>query len=137
MESDITLLVVEDDALILDMVETTLSDAGFGVMGIANGTRALKELTTDATRFRAIITDIKLGNGPTGWDVARQARELVAHIPVIYMSGDSSSDWTSQGVPNSVILSKPFVPAQMVTAVTTLLNDQDTQRGSGQKPDEP
>ena len=44
------------------------------------------------------------------------------HFPVIYMSGDSAEDWSSQGVPNSIMLSKPFAPAQLVTAVSQVLN---------------
>ena len=38
------------------------------------------------------------------------------------MSGDSAADWASAGVPNSIMLTKPFAPAQLVTAVSQLLN---------------
>jgi hypothetical protein len=38
------------------------------------------------------------------------------------MSGDSSDDWGSKGVPNSIMLEKPFAPAQLVIAVSQLLN---------------
>jgi hypothetical protein len=38
------------------------------------------------------------------------------------MSGASADDWASKGVPNSIMLSKPFAPAQLVTAVSNLLN---------------
>jgi hypothetical protein len=41
---------------------------------------------------------------------------------VIYLSGDSAHEWTAQGVPGSVMLQKPFVMAQLITAITTLLN---------------
>jgi hypothetical protein len=50
------------------------------------------------------------------------AREINPSFPVVYMSGDSAEDWASQGVPNSIMLSKPFAPAQLVTAVSQLLN---------------
>jgi hypothetical protein len=39
-----------------------------------------------------------------------------------YLSGDSAEDWTSKGVPHSIMLPKPFAPAQLVTAVSQLLN---------------
>jgi CheY-like chemotaxis protein len=58
-----------------------------------------------------------------GWDVARRARELQALLPVIYMTGDSAEHWRAQGVPGSVLLQKPFVSAQLITALSTLLND--------------
>jgi hypothetical protein len=38
------------------------------------------------------------------------------------MSGKSAADWASKGVPNSIMLEKPFAPAQLVTAVANLLN---------------
>jgi len=38
------------------------------------------------------------------------------------MSGDSASQWSARGVPNSLMLSKPFAPAQLVTGLATLLN---------------
>jgi hypothetical protein len=38
------------------------------------------------------------------------------------MSGDSAHEHTVQGVPDSVMLQKPFAPAQLITAIATLLN---------------
>ena len=35
---------------------------------------------------RAIVTDIRLGHGPSGWEIARGAREQAPKIPVIYIS---------------------------------------------------
>jgi two-component system cell cycle response regulator CpdR len=43
-------------------------------------------------------------------------------MPVIYMTGTHGEDWASKGVPNSVLLTKPFAPAQLVTALSNLLN---------------
>jgi len=121
------LLLVEDEALIRDLLEVALHDAGFELAIAPEGTKALAELDVDATRFRAVITDVKLGPGPDGWDVARRARELVPDMPVVYMSGDSANDWASKGVPNSIMVAKPFAPVQIITAVTTLLNEADSR----------
>ena len=44
-------------------------------------------------------------------------------MPVVYMTGTHGEEWASKGVPNSVLLLKPFAPAQLVTAVSTLLYD--------------
>jgi hypothetical protein len=41
---------------------------------------------------------------------------------VVYVSGDSAEAWASKGVPNSIMLAKQFAPAQLVTAVSQLLN---------------
>jgi hypothetical protein len=39
------------------------------------------------------------------------------------MTGAAGEQWASHGVPNSVLLNKPFAPAQLMTAVAHLLND--------------
>jgi hypothetical protein len=38
------------------------------------------------------------------------------------MSGAHADDWAVKGVPNSIMLAKPFAPAQLVTALAQLLN---------------
>jgi CheY-like chemotaxis protein len=74
-------------------------------------------------KYRALVTDINLGPGKMdGWEVARHAREVDPDFPVVYVSGDSAEEWASKGVPNSIMLTKPFAPAQLVTAVSQLLN---------------
>jgi CheY-like chemotaxis protein len=74
-------------------------------------------------RSSALVTDINLGSGELdGWDVARHAREIEPQFPVVYMSGIEADQWASKGVPNSIMLAKPFAPAQLVTAVSQLLN---------------
>ena len=118
----LVLLLVEDEVLIQDLLDDVLAEAGFSLVIAKSGQEALAELDADAARFRAVITDIRLGEGPHGWDVGRHARELVPTMPVIYMSGDSGADWASKGVPNSLMIPKPFAGAQMVTAVATLMN---------------
>jgi len=116
-------LLVEDEFLIAAMLEDVLCEGGFEVVSVHDGQKALAELEADASRFRAVITDIRMGKGPDGWEIARHARELVPGIPIIYVSGDSGPDWTSKGVPKSVIIGKPFAPAQVVIALATLINE--------------
>jgi DNA-binding response OmpR family regulator len=120
------LLVVEDDQDLHAVLEVGLSDSGFELILAKDGAQALEELEAGADRFKALVTDIRLGKGPSGWDVARRARELVPNLPVVYVSGDSSQEWAAQGVPESIMLQKPFVIAQLVTAVTTLMNQTTT-----------
>ncbi|WP_346658054.1 response regulator [Bradyrhizobium sp. 157] len=72
--------------------------------------------------YKALVTDVSLKGSLSGWEVARQIREKVPAFPVVYMTGAAADEWTSQGVPNSILLQKPFAPAQLVTAVSNLLN---------------
>lgn len=126
-ERDTTLLLyVEDDFLIQDVVITALKDAGFEVELASNGHEAIAKLESGAN-FRGLVTDINLGKGPDGWDVAREARSRQNNLPVVYVSGDSDKEWTEKGVPLSVMISKPFAPAQIVVAISALLVKTDTQ----------
>jgi DNA-binding response OmpR family regulator len=118
----LVILVVEDDQLIQAMVEEALSDGGFGSAITASGEEAISLLQGTENQYRALITDINLLGRLNGWEVARVARELDPTVPVIYMTGTDGGEWASKGVPNSVLLSKPFAPAQIVTAVASLLN---------------
>lgn len=123
MEDLLVILVVEDDQLIQTVVEEALSGGGFEVVIASSGEDAVELLDAAEGKYRALVTDINLGRERIdGWQVARHAREIDPEFPVVYMSGDSAADWASQGVPNSILLPKPFAPAQLLTAVSQLLN---------------
>ena len=72
--------------------------------------------------YRALVTDINLQDAISGWEVAKYARERDADVRIVYMTAASAGDWTANGVPLSVLLTKPFAPAQIVSAVSNLLN---------------
>ena len=122
MSDSIRLLLVEDESLLHVLLEDGLGDHGFDLVIKANGKAALEELDANASHYQAVLTDIRLGEGPSGWDVARRARERVPTMPIVYMSRDSVAAWASRGVPDSVMIAKPFIVAQIVTAITGLLN---------------
>jgi DNA-binding response OmpR family regulator len=104
------------------LAEEALSDGGFASVLMASGEEAITFLNTETSKHRAVVTDINLSGKITGWDVGRTAREIDPTVPVIYMTGTHGEEWTSKGVPNSVLLAKPFAPAQLVTAISQLLN---------------
>ena len=122
MDDAILVFVVEDEPLIQDLLGCVLEDAGFQVATAANGEEAIVKLEAQAPVFRSLLTDVNLRPGKlTGWDVARRARELNPDLAVVYMTGDSADEWRAKGVPNSVLVTKPFAPAQVVTALSQLL----------------
>ncbi|MCK1525693.1 response regulator [Bradyrhizobium sp. 166] len=123
MENTLLLiLVVEDERLIQELVEAALTEGGFETEIVGSGEEAITLLQDDAANYRALLTDIHLKGTLTGWEVAKRAREINPEMPVVYMTGAAADQWPSHGVPNSVLLNKPFAPAQVVTAVSQLLN---------------
>jgi DNA-binding NtrC family response regulator len=123
LENPLVILVVEDEQLLQSIVEEALTEGGFETVIASSAEKAMELLDSSERKFRALVTDVNLGrNKPSGWEIARHAREINPDFPVVYMSGDSAEDWASQGVPHSIMLAKPFAPAQLVTAVSQLLN---------------
>ena len=116
------ILVIDDDHVIQGIVEEALSDGGFQPAIAASAEEALTLLRGNQGKYRALVTDINLPGKLDGWEVARQVREIDPAFPMIYMTGDSADQWAANGVPNSILLQKPFAPAQLVTAVSQLLN---------------
>ena len=122
MEDLLVILVVEDDHAIQSIVEEALTDGGFEPAIAASGEEAVTLLKGGLTKYRALVTDINLRGTMGGWEVAKVAREIDPEFPIIYMTGASADQYASHGVPNSILLTKPFAPAQLVTAVSQLLN---------------
>ena len=121
MQEALIILVVEDDQSIQSIVEEALRDGGFEPAIASSGEEALTLL--GGSKYRVLVIDIKLGKDRIrGWDVARRARAINPGLPVVYITGANADEWAVQGVPNSVLLTKPFAPAQLVTAVSNLLN---------------
>lgn len=122
MEDLPVVLVVEDDDPIQSIVEDALTDGGFETAIAASGEEAVTLLKEGLVKYRAVVTDVNLKGRMDGWEVARRAREIDPEFPIVYMTGAAADEWPSRGVPNSVLLQKPFAPAQLVTAVSHLLN---------------
>jgi CheY-like chemotaxis protein len=114
-------LVVEDQYLVLSDVERALTEGGFAAEGVSSGEEALALFMSGGKNYVALVTDVNLQGDLNGWEVARRIREKDPSFPVIYMTA-YAEDWASQGVPNSVLIPKPYAPAQLVTALSNLLN---------------
>jgi two-component system cell cycle response regulator CpdR len=126
LEPSVLVLIAEDNAAIRLVLEASFEDGGFAVILASTGEEAIATLDAKGEEVRALVTDVNLGSNATGWDVARHARELNPHLPVVYMTSSDSHDWASLGVPNSVLITKPFAPTQILTAVSQLLNEGNT-----------
>lgn len=125
MDTDILVLLVEDEALIMLATQDALEAGGYSVVTAASGLEAAEVLERRIEEISGLITDIRVGPGPDGWALARQARVLKPELPVVYTSGDSAHEWTASGVPKSVMIQKPYASAQTLTAISGLLNDSN------------
>lgn len=122
-------LVIEDEDPIQAIVDDALTEGGFQTATVKAGEEAVTLLKGGLVPYRALVTDVNLLARLDGWDVARAAREIDPHFPVVYMTGGAADKWPVLGVPNSILLQKPFAPAQVVAAVSQLLNAGSQQTG--------
>jgi CheY-like chemotaxis protein len=117
------ILLVEDEALIRLILAEELTDAGFEVREAAGGSQALTEIAAEADRFVLLVTDIHMPGSVDGTEVARHLRARRPDIPIIYTTGrpDALRDL---GLPGrrDVVLAKPFLPSDLVSAVRKLLD---------------
>ncbi|WGR95827.1 response regulator [Bradyrhizobium sp. ISRA443] len=115
------ILVIEDDRDLQSLVEDALKDGGYEPAIAGSGEEALTLLKAFRTKYSALVTDIRLLGRLDGWRVARGAREIDPSFPVLYITGGSGDEWPTKGVPDSVLLQKPFSPDQLVEALARLL----------------
>lgn len=115
-----SLLLVEDEVLLCWVLEEALRDDGYDLLTLTTGDEGWAALES-AQSFDALVTNIRLKDGPDGWSLAKRARERNPLIAVLYVSGDSAPQHKSHGVPGSVMLSKPFEPEALRQALALLL----------------
>ncbi|RVP80656.1 response regulator [Sinorhizobium meliloti] len=128
MKPSITILLADDEAILLIDYEHALIAAGFAVIAVSSGAKAIAAL--DETPIQGVITDVRFAAPPEGWEVGRAARRTDPEMPVVYVSGHGSAEWPIEGVPNSIMLEKPFAMAQLVTAISQLLNARSVPNSS-------
>jgi CheY-like chemotaxis protein len=104
-----TVLVVEDEAVVRQLVCAVLSDVGYNVVCAASPLEALTLVKGHPAPIDLLVTDVVMPemHGPA------LAREIVALRPtvrVLYISGYSENDISDQGVidPGLDVLQKPF-----------------------------
>jgi len=113
-----SVLVVEDDPNVRMVLDEVLHDQGIDVWSVGDDLSAYQVLSQEADRFCVLLTDINLGAGTDGFDVARRARSLNADIEVIFISG-FPVDPGRYAAEGGVLLTKPLnlsVLAEMVHA---------------------
>ena len=113
-----SLLVVEDEDAVRDLIATTLSSSedGYDVAVASDGSSALRMLR--AKSFDVLITDLKMP-GMDGMTLIREARTIAPELPVVIItavpSQTSAIDAVNLGV--SGYLTKPFRMPQILSVV--------------------
>lgn len=124
MSDRLSVMLVEDEYLIAQMVHEALQEGGFDVTLHSNGAEAWRVLDSSMPP-PVLVTDINAGDGPNGWEIARYARDRRPDLAVVYMTGAAADEWPIHGVAGSILVSKPFSEIQIVIAVCKLVYRND------------
>lgn len=118
-----SILLVDDDQMIIDLSKQMLSDIGYSVVTASSGVDALAMIIEDPKRFELIITDQTMPK-MTGLELALEIRKLNANVPIILSSGYSSKikeeDFEKFGI--SAYCSKPLRLNELSQVMRDLLD---------------
>ena len=104
----IRILLVEDELLISEWMAESLAEQGFAVQTVTNAADALRHLASGPVDV--LFTDVNLPGGMDGAALARRARELIPHLPVVYASARVTMLEPDARVPGAIIVPKPYEP---------------------------
>ena len=117
-----SILVVDDEPLVLKMFSTILRSRGYSVVDATSGGEALSKFAANSSDIRLLVTDIIMPR-MNGIELATEVKRRVPHLKVLYVSGYALSTLASQGLPVEridVFLQKPFTPAVLASRVREL-----------------
>ncbi|MFD1610537.1 response regulator [Sphingomonas tabacisoli] len=113
-------LIAEDEPLIGLSVEESIRNAGGDTVLVQNDRAAYAELEARAGKLHMLILDVNLGEGTTGFDIARFARRLDPDIAVVYLSG-GPEEWAAWfGVEGAAFLGKPISEMRLLETIARL-----------------
>jgi DNA-binding response OmpR family regulator len=126
-----TVLVVEDDSAIADLVGMYLRQEGFRVLLAEDGERALEIVQRD--RPVLVVLDIGLKGASDGFQICRRIREE-GTTPVIIMTarGEEVDRVLGLELGADDYVTKPFSPREMVARVRAVLRRSAHQGLAGQ-----
>lgn len=101
------LLLVEDDMLIRDVLLEILQVQGFAVVSVETGEQAAA-LMDDGLKPAVLVTDINLGSGCTGVDLADRMRAISSGTPIVFITGRLDMLRNRGPRPLEFVLPKPF-----------------------------
>ena len=116
-----TILVVDDEAMLLRLLENVLRRADFQVLTATTGTEALKAFEEDPAAIGVVLIDA--GVPPAGAaEVVRSMLTLRSDVGVVVSSGGSPTDEIQDllAVCGGRFLSKPFDPETLISIVSAM-----------------
>jgi two-component system cell cycle sensor histidine kinase/response regulator CckA len=117
-----TILLVEDDEMVRNLVRETLEREGYKVIGAADPLEAQRIAEGHRSKIQLLITDVVMPR-LSGKELAKLLVERRPEMKVLYMSGYTDSAIVNSGILQKEVafLQKPFTPAALTSKVRDVL----------------
>ena len=113
-----TILLVEDEAIVRDVITEALATAGYEVIAVRNGYEAIERID-GLSSVGLLITDVAMP-GLSGADLATRLRTSRPQLKTLFISGYAIGDLGREaGIP---YLQKPFMPDELISKVSEILH---------------
>ncbi|WP_375463658.1 ATP-binding protein [uncultured Methylobacterium sp.] len=126
-----TVLVVEDEGIVRDLIVEVLHDLGYAALQAPDGTAGLAVLRSPA-RIDLLVTDVGLP-GLNGRQLADQARETRPDLKVLFMTGYAEGAATPAGFldPGMAMITKPFAVDALMARIRAMIEGPSPGRAAG------
>ena len=126
------ILVVDDDAKIVQLVRTYLEREGFAVVTAADGPAALAAFREHQPRLVVLDVMLPMLDGHAFTRIVRQESD----VPILMLSARGATADRVQGIDGGAddYVAKPFSPAELVSRVKAILRRSEPRAGSDDTP---
>ncbi len=123
-----SILVVDDNGIVLDSVSRLLKLHGFSVTPCNDANEVIGCLREK--NFSAVLTDIEMP-GLSGMELLKRIKEFNTDIPVVVMTGHLGTGMTEKAASHGAVdfITKPFNPAYLVRAMEKAVDKNDGDKG--------
>jgi CheY-like chemotaxis protein len=121
-----TILLVEDDQQVRQLVRMTLRFFGYEILEAGNGVDAIQMWERHGARVSLLFTDMVMPGGFTGLELARRLRQFKPGLKVLISSGYAIDLLGREGElpPGTRFLAKPYDPKSLAGTVREFLDEK-------------
>lgn len=123
MKNPVTILVVEDEESVRELVVEMLNSTGYKVIEAHNGKNAIEKYSSHRDEINLILTDVVMPE-MNGKKLIENLSHFSEKTKVLFMSGYTDNAIDNQGIlnPETHFIQKPFSPTDLLTKIETILD---------------
>ena len=123
LEPSGSILLLEDEPAVLDLMGQLLTDQGFRVLRASSGLEAMQIWSEHTTDIKLLLTDIRMPHGMSGYDVAENLLALNPDLKIIFTSGYACESPRHDQIlrQGALFLAKPCLPSTLNEAVEKMV----------------